>query len=71
MKTNNNQNEGGYLCGVSGDSGSSGDWRQAYADFFVNYVQDYSRKESSAEHLRHIQYLPRYLANDSDTFGPR
>jgi hypothetical protein len=36
-----NQNNGGYLCGVTGESCSSGDWRQAYANFLVKYIQDY------------------------------
>jgi O-glycosyl hydrolase len=38
MKTTNNQAGGGYLCGVSGETCSSGDWRQAYANFLVKYV---------------------------------
>lgn len=51
MKTNNNQNEGGYLCGVSGELCSSGDWRQAYADFLVKYVQDYASVGIDVTHL--------------------
>ncbi|KAH9886582.1 glycoside hydrolase family 5 protein [Xylariomycetidae sp. FL2044] len=42
MKTNNNENNGGYLCGTPGHSCSSGDWRQAYADFLVQYVKFYN-----------------------------
>lgn len=38
MKTNGNDANGGSLCGVSGASCSSGDWRQAYADYLVRYV---------------------------------
>ncbi|RDL32126.1 (Trans)glycosidase [Venustampulla echinocandica] len=38
MKTNNNENNGGYLCGVSGHGCSSGDWKQAYANYLVQYV---------------------------------
>lgn len=33
MKTNGNDANGGSLCGVPGASCSSGDWRQAYADY--------------------------------------
>ena len=33
MKTNCNEANGGYLCGTTGHSCSSGDWRQAYANF--------------------------------------
>ncbi|KAI0976285.1 glycoside hydrolase family 30 protein [Xylaria arbuscula] len=42
MKTNNNENNGGTLCGVTGASCSSGDWRQAYADYLVQYVKFYA-----------------------------
>lgn len=31
MKTNNNTNNGGYLCGVTGTDCATGDWRKAYA----------------------------------------
>ncbi|KAI0846208.1 glycoside hydrolase family 30 protein [Daldinia vernicosa] len=44
MKTNNNENNGGYLCGTPGHSCSSGDWRQPYADFLVQYVKYYSER---------------------------
>lgn len=44
MKTNNNENNGGYLCGTPGHSCSSGDWRQAYADFLVQYVKYYAAR---------------------------
>ncbi|OTA89630.1 glycoside hydrolase family 30 protein [Hypoxylon sp. CO27-5] len=37
MKTNNNENNGGTLCGVTGTNCRSGDWRQAYADYLVQY----------------------------------
>lgn len=42
MKTNGNENGGGYLCGVTGQSCSSGDWRQAYANMLVQYVKYYA-----------------------------
>jgi O-glycosyl hydrolase len=41
MKTNNNENNGGSLCGVPGTNCASGDWRQAYADYLVQYVKYY------------------------------
>ncbi|KAI0199607.1 glycoside hydrolase family 30 protein [Astrocystis sublimbata] len=41
MKTNNNENNGGTLCGVPGANCGSGDWRQAYADYLVQYVKYY------------------------------
>ncbi|KAH6912267.1 xylanase [Coprinopsis sp. MPI-PUGE-AT-0042] len=44
MKTNNNEANGGYLCGVTGKSCSSGDWRQAYANYLVQYVKFYAQE---------------------------
>jgi O-glycosyl hydrolase len=38
MKTNGNDANGGTLCGLSGARCSSGDWRQAYADYLVKCV---------------------------------
>lgn len=42
MKTNGRDTNGGTLCGVSGASCSSGDWRQAYANYLVAYVKFYA-----------------------------
>ncbi|KAI0386249.1 glycoside hydrolase family 30 protein [Hypomontagnella monticulosa] len=42
MKTNRNENNGGTLCGVPGTNCQSGDWRQAYADYLVQYVKFYA-----------------------------
>jgi O-glycosyl hydrolase len=42
MKTNNDESNGGTLCGAPGAAAcSTGDWRQAYANYLVKYVQDY------------------------------
>ncbi|KAK5130480.1 hypothetical protein LTR08_002002 [Meristemomyces frigidus] len=41
MKTNGTEIYGGYLCGVTNTSCSTGDWRQAYADKIVRYLEDY------------------------------
>ncbi|EMC99090.1 glycoside hydrolase family 30 protein [Baudoinia panamericana UAMH 10762] len=41
MKTNNNETNGGYLCGVTNTSCATGDWRQAYANKITRYIQDY------------------------------
>ena len=41
MKTNNSLKNGGYLCGVPGQACSSGDWRQHYADYLVQYLKFY------------------------------
>jgi O-glycosyl hydrolase len=42
MKTNGSQDNGGEVCGVSGTSCGSGDWRQAYANYLVQYAEDYA-----------------------------
>jgi O-glycosyl hydrolase len=54
MKTNNNQNNGGYICGVSGETCSSGDWKQAYANLIVQYIKDY---ESVDINITHVGFL--------------
>lgn len=51
MKTNGDQSNGGYLCGTTGHSCSSGDWRQAYANFLVKYVQYYKDEGIPITHL--------------------
>jgi O-glycosyl hydrolase len=42
MKTNDSAINGGTLCGVPGASCASGDWRQAYANYLVQYAKDYA-----------------------------
>ena len=45
MKTNGSLLNGGYICGETGSGAttcSSGDWRQAYANYLVQYAKDYS-----------------------------
>lgn len=51
MKTNGQDSNGGYLCGTTGHSCSSGDWRQAYADFLVEYVKLYASAGIPITHL--------------------
>ncbi|PSR97209.1 glycoside hydrolase superfamily [Coniella lustricola] len=43
MKTNGEDIDGGYLCGTTGHTCASGDWRQAYANFLVEYVELYKQ----------------------------
>ena len=43
MKTNDSTSNGGTLCGVPGATCTSGDWRQAYANFLVQYARDYAQ----------------------------
>lgn len=42
MKTTGSYENGGYLCGEPGETCSSGDWRQAYANYLVQYIKDYA-----------------------------
>ncbi|KAM7206012.1 glycoside hydrolase [Rhypophila sp. PSN 637] len=62
MKTNGRDSGGGWLCGVPGANCSSGDWRQAYADYLVKYIEFY---EQSGVNVTHIGFLnePDYSAS--------
>ncbi|MGH2887259.1 MAG: glycoside hydrolase, partial [Solirubrobacteraceae bacterium] len=42
MKTNDSAINGGTVCGVPGASCRSGVWRQAYANYLVQYAKDYA-----------------------------
>jgi O-glycosyl hydrolase len=42
MKTNDATDNGGAVCGSPSATCSSGDWRQAYANYLVQYAKDYS-----------------------------
>jgi glucuronoarabinoxylan endo-1,4-beta-xylanase len=44
MKTNGNEANGGTLCGLSGASCASGDWRTAYANYLVQYASFYAQE---------------------------
>ena len=62
MKTNNRDTNGGSICGVSGASCSSGDWRQAYADYLVAYVKFYAAAGVPISHLGFLNE-PDYTAS--------
>ncbi|KAK0706969.1 glycoside hydrolase family 30 protein [Lasiosphaeria miniovina] len=51
MKTNGKDSNGGSLCGVTNAKCSSGDWRQAYADYLVKYIQFYQQSGVNVTHL--------------------
>ncbi|KAK3375302.1 glycoside hydrolase family 30 protein [Podospora didyma] len=51
MKTNGKETNGGTLCGVPGATCSSGDWRQAYADYLTAYVKYYREAGVNVTHL--------------------
>lgn len=44
MKTNGTDADGGTLCGLSGATCASGDWRKAYADFLVQWAKFYGQE---------------------------
>jgi glucosylceramidase len=44
MKTNGTDIRGGSLCGVVGTSCATGDWRQAYANYLVQYLKFYRQE---------------------------
>lgn len=62
MKTNDDENNGGYLCGVPNEPCASGNWMQAYANYLVQYVRFY--KESGVE-VTHLGFLnePQFAAS--------
>ncbi|EPE30224.1 (Trans)glycosidase [Glarea lozoyensis ATCC 20868] len=63
MKTNGNENNGGYLCGVSGKTCSSGDWKQTYANYLVKYLQFYQQEGIEVTHvgfLNEPEFSPSY-----------
>ncbi|KAH0492042.1 hypothetical protein TgHK011_007009 [Trichoderma gracile] len=51
MKTSGSDSSPGYLCGTTGHSCSSGDWRQAYANFLVQYIKYYAAAGYNITHL--------------------
>ncbi|GLW64076.1 hypothetical protein Arub01_23200 [Actinomadura rubrobrunea] len=44
MKTNGDDANGGYLCGLSGTDCESGDWRKAYAKYLVKFAEFYKKE---------------------------
>ncbi|KAK7981559.1 cellulosome enzyme [Apiospora saccharicola] len=63
MKTSGSDSSPGFLCGTTGHTCSSGDWRQAYADFLVQYVKYYNDAGLTVTHLGFLNepdYSPGY-----------
>ncbi|KAK6227362.1 cellulosome enzyme [Colletotrichum tabaci] len=54
MKTSGNEATPGYLCGTTGHSCASGDWRQPYADFLAQYIKYY---QQSGLNVTHVGFL--------------
>ncbi|KAK1984458.1 cellulosome enzyme [Colletotrichum cereale] len=51
MKTSGNEATAGYLCGTTGHTCASGDWRQAYADFLTQYIKFYAQSGLTVSHV--------------------
>ncbi|KAK9452557.1 glycosidase [Dipodascopsis uninucleata] len=51
MKTNQNISDGGYICGVVGEKCVSGDWREAYAEYLIQYMRFYKESGISFSHV--------------------
>ena len=51
MKSNNDDTHGGSLCGVTNTSCATGDWRQAYADYIVQYISYYAAADIKVTHV--------------------
>jgi glucuronoarabinoxylan endo-1,4-beta-xylanase len=64
MKTNNSDINGGTLCGAPGaDTCSTGDWRQAYANYLVRYIKDYQGEGIKLTEIGYVNeptYAPSY-----------
>ncbi len=51
MKTSGKDTNGGSICGVPGATCSSGDWRQAYANYLLAYVKFHADAGVKITHL--------------------
>ncbi|KAF2094001.1 glycoside hydrolase family 30 protein [Rhizodiscina lignyota] len=54
MKTNNTDDWGGRLCGVTNGHCETGDWRQAFANYLVQYLKFYKEEGITVTHIGHL-----------------
>ncbi|KAI1074693.1 glycoside hydrolase family 30 protein [Whalleya microplaca] len=69
MKSNGNENNGGTLCGVTGTNCRTGDWRQAFADYLVQYVKFYAEAGVPVTRLGFLnepEFSPGYASMNSN-----
>ncbi|KAJ6479633.1 glycoside hydrolase [Mycena sanguinolenta] len=69
MKTNGVEINGGTLCGVTGATCASGDWKQAYANFLTQYIKFYQQSNVTITHvgfLNEPEYSPTYSSMNSN-----
>lgn len=82
MKTNNNAANGGVLCGLSGTTCASGDWKTAYANYLVAWADFYEQEGVTIDGLaftnepdytsnyESMRFTPTQAAEFVKTFGP-
>lgn len=51
MKTNDDENYGGYICGITDETCKSGDWKQAYANYLVQFWKFCNQSGVTPTHL--------------------
>lgn len=69
MKTNHNESDGGYLCGVTNTSCATGNWMQAYANYLVQYARFYQQSGVKVTYLGFLnepQFQASYASMLSD-----
>ncbi|KAF7334598.1 Glycoside hydrolase [Mycena venus] len=69
MKTNGVETNGGTLCGVTGATCASGDWKQAYANFLTQYIKFYQQSNVTITHvgfLNEPEFSPTYSSMNSN-----
>jgi O-glycosyl hydrolase len=54
FKTNDSLDNGGYLCGVPGETCASGDQRQGYADYLVGQAEGFAQ---NGIHLKAVDFV--------------
>jgi O-glycosyl hydrolase len=82
MKTNDSVDNGGTVCGTPSAACSSGDWRQAYANYLIQYAKDYAADGINLDYIgfeneanlstsyASMQMSPAQTANFADVVGP-
>jgi O-glycosyl hydrolase len=82
MKTNDSQDNGGAVCGLTGATCSSGNWVQAYANYLEQYAADYAaagiplsyigpeNEANLSASYDSMQLSPAQTAQFIDTLGP-
>ena len=70
MKTNESAIDGGTLCGAPGAHCKSGDWRQAYANYLVQYAKDYAAAGVPLSYVGPVNEPTLAPAQDSMVMSP-